>query len=735
MANLSWLPANSANELKAYTDLFGDPDNILDTVRKEVLHLASATLPYNNDFETAGEWFPGGINSSWERGVPNATLINTAAAGTNVWATNLTGNYNFEEKSWLQSPCFDFTRVVRPELTFRYRSYMTVNSGANISYSTNGGQSWQLLGRVGEGNNWYTADSVVVSAGQAVWTGNQPSTDWLLARLPLGALRGQSNVMFRFNFYSNANNIRGEGFALDQLTIIDPSNAYISSVSFAPGYDCNPVTHQVQMNIPNDSLVTAASIVYRNATGLRTTTAIYSSAMGAYLATIPAAAAGEAVEFYGVVYGINGQQDTTALYRYVDGAITPDLGPDRNLGPGTNITLLDGFMYDNRLEVGTGGAETGGKIRFEVEARRTGLLTAMDVRLVRRNTVSVRYGEHFSTVPLEYRLATAGVKAGAIPDTNGLTRVSFTEPITMIKGRRYTFEVETADTTALLMSSGSTPTTIATSDSNVLVFHGQRFRAPNASAVGAAVFNGALLLEDPLDSVVWVENNVRLGNGKSLALNVIQNRSIVLEIHSPNCSVADTINFFVAGAEPFLKRIVSPVTNPNTGPLPYPIEIEIGNRGTAATVSFDVAYRVNTGNFVTNTVTAVIQPGDSARYTFTAPHIFIAISNNLCVWIVNRDTICQPVNFASTVQTLAQLEHKAYPNPADDYFEISWDEEDRVAIQLEVVDAIGRIVYRTELKPMEKQIQLETSQWANGMYSYRLSSTSRVAHGKLIVKH
>ncbi len=735
MASLSWQPANSVNVLMAYTDLFGDPDGALDTVRKEIIHLASASLPYNNSFETPGEWYSGGVNSSWERGTPNATLINTAAAGTSVWATNLTGNYNFEEKSWLQSPCFDFTRVVRPELSFRYRSYMTVNSGANVSYSTDGGQSWQLLGRVGEGNNWYTADSVVVSAGQAVWTGNQPTTDWLLARLPLAALRGQSNVIFRFNFYSNANNIRGEGFAVDQLSIIDPSNAYISSVSFAPAYDCNPVTHQVQMNIPNDSLVTAASIVYRNATGLRTTTAIYSPAMGAYQATIPAAAAGEAVEFYGVVYGINGQQDTTTLYRYVDGAIIPDLGPDRNLSPGTNVTLIDGFMYDNRLEVGTGGSESGGKIRFELEARRTGLLTAMDIRMARRNTVSVSYGEHFSTVPLEYRLALAGTKTGAIPDSNGLVRISFSEPLTLVKGRRYTFEIEAADTTALLMSNGSTPSTIAASDSNAFVYHGQRFRAPNASAVGTAVFNGALLFEDPLDSIVWVENNVRLGNGKVLSLNVTQNRSVVLEIHSPNCSVADTINFFVAGAEPFLKRIVSPITNPQTGPLPYPIEIEIGNRGTAATVSFDVAYRVNTGNFVTNTVTAVIQPGDSARYTFTAPHIFIAVSNNLCVWIVGRDTICQPVNFANAIQSLAQMAHKAYPNPADEYFELSWEEEDNQPKQLEVVDALGRIVYRTEVKPMDKVIRLETSHWANGLYNYRMISATKAAYGKLVVKH
>ncbi len=733
--SLNWLPTNSVNIITAYTDLFGDPDPALDTLRKEVIHLAGAGLPYNTSFETAGEWFSGGINSSWARGVPNATLINTAAAASQVWATNLSGNYNLEERSWLQSPCFDFSRVVRPELSFRFRSYMTVNSGANITYSINGGQTWQLLGRVGEGNNWYSADSVVVSAGNAVWTGNQPTTAWLLARLSLAALRGQSNVMFRFNFLSNANNIRGEGFAIDELAIINPTNAYIGEVSFEPSYDCNTVTHHVAISIPNDSLASSAAIIYRNATGLRNATATFSPSLGAYTGTIPRSGIGEAVEFYAVVYGVNGQQDTSALYRFVDGAIRPDLGPDRNISPGTNLTLLDGYMYDNRLEVATGGTISGGKIRFEVEARRTGLLTAMDVRLARRNTVNIRFGEYFATVPAEYRLALAGTKAGALPDPNGLTQVTFTTPLLLVKGKRYTFEIETPDTSGLLLGAGIATSMVAASDSNAFVYHGQRFQSPNTPAVGFAIMNGALLFEDPLDSVVWVENNIRLGNGKMLALNVTQNRQIVLEIHSPNCSLADTVNFFVAGAEPFMKRIISPVTNPNTGPLPYPIEIEIGNRGAAATVSFNVAYRVNTGNLVTNTVTAVIQPGDSARYTFTAPHIFIAVANNLCVWIVGRDTLCQPVNFASAIQQTQLLQHRAYPNPADTHFELEWEAQENQTLQLEVTDALGRIIFQRILAADENQMRLETSRWPGGWYAYRIISSTGAAQGKFVVRH
>jgi len=316
-----------------------------------------------------------------------------------------------------------------------------------------------------------------------------------------------------------------------------------------------------------------------------------------------------------------------------------------------------------------------------------------------------------------------------------LSRVEFTEPVMLVKGKRYTFEISTPDTTALLMGAGTSTTTIAASDSNVFVYHGERFRSPDAPAVGIAIMNGAFLFEDPLDSIAWFENNVRLGNGKTLTLNLTQNRAIVMEIHSPNCSMADTINFTVAGAEPFLQRIVSPVTNPNTGPLPYPIEVVIGNRGTAATSSFNIAYRVNTGNFVTNTVTTVIPAGDSARYTFTAPHIFIAVVNNLCVWIVGGDSICQAVNFSTSTQQLDQLQHRAYPNPADAQFILTWENQQSEPIKLEVTDALGRIVLQRLLANDETKIHIETSNWPAGLYNYRITGSTKAAYGKFIVQH
>ena len=44
--------------------------------------------------------------------------INRAASGSKAWKTNLAGNYNDLEKSYLYSPCFDISGMTNPTLSF-----------------------------------------------------------------------------------------------------------------------------------------------------------------------------------------------------------------------------------------------------------------------------------------------------------------------------------------------------------------------------------------------------------------------------------------------------------------------------------------------------------------------------------------------------------------------------------------------------------------------------------------
>ena len=56
-----------------------------------------------------GGWLAGGTASSWALGTPAKAVIKSAASGTNSWVTNLTGQYNANENSYVVGPCFNFS--------------------------------------------------------------------------------------------------------------------------------------------------------------------------------------------------------------------------------------------------------------------------------------------------------------------------------------------------------------------------------------------------------------------------------------------------------------------------------------------------------------------------------------------------------------------------------------------------------------------------------------------------
>jgi hypothetical protein len=731
------LTASSANQLTAVTLLNGDNDTALDTLSKQLLYLASANFNYQTGFETAADWFTGGINSSWERGTPAGTLINTAADGSSAWVTNLSGNYNFEEKSWLQSPCFDFTNRVRPVIRFKYRNHMTVNSSANITYSTDGGESWQVLGSVGEGANWYNTDSSVVSAGQPVWSGNQLNAQWQQAELNLNVLNGFSNVRFRFNFYSNANNIRNEGFAIDDFSISEDSNAFISQVTYTPADNCNPVSHVITLEVPNPSQVSSATVFYRRSVGFFAQSATFSPALGAYVATLPALGWGEAVEFYGVATGVNNQRDTTALYRYIDGALKPELGPDRNLSSGLTLNFTDGYMYDTSLVVAAATPQSAQRLRFQLQANRTGWIKGVDVQLNSRSTVNVYYGEHFAPQFNGGQLVLAASKQAAIPDTNGLAAIVFDTPVLLSKGQTYTFEIEAAQAGALQLNAGTGPASIAGSDSNLTIYHGEYFVHADSAAAGYAYLSGAIHAQDPIDIRAWIYQGAIIGNGKSISLGPItQSSQLVLEVHNDQCSLADTMQFILAEAEPFIRRIASPAAqlrNPQS--QAFDIEVVLGNRGTATTTGFDVAYSVNGSQPLVNSIILQIAPGDSARHTFTVPAIFGNLFNQLCVWVVDGDTLCTFHTYPGNVNNYQLLKHVLYPNPTNNSSWLEWEAQGNQSYRLVVTDALGRVVYQMQTEVGQNRLELPAREWPNGWYSYQLTGLNETANGKLVVRH
>jgi len=198
------------------------------------------TFPYVEDFESgAGGWAIVG-GGSWALGTPANTVINSASSGVNAWVTNLTGIYNTNENSQVESPIFDLSGTNNPEIHVKVW-WECENSwdGAVLQSSINGGTSWQNVGAFGDPNNWYTDNSINGTPGgqQEGWTGNltNGSGGWVSASHPITALNTQVSVIFRIAFGSDGS-VQYEGFAFDDFSIFDitcpqPLASYWSNVT------------------------------------------------------------------------------------------------------------------------------------------------------------------------------------------------------------------------------------------------------------------------------------------------------------------------------------------------------------------------------------------------------------------------------------------------------------------------------------------------------------------------
>jgi hypothetical protein len=197
--------------LSASGDTYLNNDSVLQyTFRNQPL---ITTFPYLENFEAGdGNWFTDGLNSSWQWGVPGANRITRAASGKKAWTTNLNGNYNDNELSYLYSPCFDLSGIASPMLSFSLNTDIedcgnTLCDAAWVEYSADG-VSWTKLGSSGEGYNWY--------GGFEVWSNTD--SRWRVASMPLPP--DIASLKLRFVFQSDPSASRN-GIAVDDIHIFD----------------------------------------------------------------------------------------------------------------------------------------------------------------------------------------------------------------------------------------------------------------------------------------------------------------------------------------------------------------------------------------------------------------------------------------------------------------------------------------------------------------------------------
>jgi hypothetical protein len=227
-----------------------DCDDSDDTVFPDAAGRCGVRFTYSEDFETDdGGWTASGTASSWAHGAPSGTFIPAAAGGTNAWVTNLSGDYNANEMSYLTSPPLDMSAAsADPVIRFQhiYETETSFDEGW-LEVSTDGGTVWRKVGRAGTGVNWYS------NASSDWWAGTSGASGaWRIAQNVLTGTAGFADVRVRFVFSSDGS-LQYEGFGVDDV-LIDNHLIDVEAVAVGiPASTCRSATHPVAMTVRSNA--------------------------------------------------------------------------------------------------------------------------------------------------------------------------------------------------------------------------------------------------------------------------------------------------------------------------------------------------------------------------------------------------------------------------------------------------------------------------------------------------
>ncbi len=232
--------------------------------------------PYLEGFENNnGYWYTNGQNDSWQWGRPAKKIIHKAANGSNAWVTNLTGNYNDNEYSFLYSPCFDLTGLTKPVLSFSHIFQTEDDCNCDfhwVEYSLDD-SSWTILGNASSGVNWY--DDVAAKAWQA------SDTIWHVSSYDIPIT--PNKIRFRIVMFSDPGT-NYEGVGIDDIHIFEKAPVFTDSlvsslaqpVSGSNWIDFDQNGHRLFSINPNgQNLGSVQMTVFRDTAAIRDTAGQY----------------------------------------------------------------------------------------------------------------------------------------------------------------------------------------------------------------------------------------------------------------------------------------------------------------------------------------------------------------------------------------------------------------------------------------------------------------------------
>ncbi len=226
--------------LEVFTDQQTEVIRRNDTIRTQVVvdHITVSGSNYFENFDTTsgyGNWVVRGNDADKDILWGIVPYQGGAEDNGNSWYTLYTGSRN---TLLLESPIFDFSNAINPELFLELKMNLTGPAEATIEYTIDGGSTWEELGSSSD-PNWYNSSSG--------WDGTL--ANWTLFNHDLCPLIGESCVIFRVNIYSSWGYGSGQ-FAIDNWHLSDSEIDIVSETM----YSCSGSEYELELTITNREL-------------------------------------------------------------------------------------------------------------------------------------------------------------------------------------------------------------------------------------------------------------------------------------------------------------------------------------------------------------------------------------------------------------------------------------------------------------------------------------------------